>query len=1464
MTIIYNYDPKYHNIFIYDDEPGFLGTRPITGGGILPEQGGTLNKQLIPIRRNPSFVGSDFDITGVNYTFARPWLNSVTPHSKRVRDQNGVPLNESSELQQIFSQPTGWTGMNTMLSQYPLGFLITRKHLLVPKLGMSLWNGSAPKLMFNHPDKPYASDGNVEDKVFFMDLVGGTYEMSITDSNTGDGIFNGVFDIPRQGDEEGSWVPDFRGWTVLQFDQELPVGYKYYNNIIATDTLPQGTDVLIVFTNNKAIRANYNGDTFDDFVKNIRSNPAFTRSIPGDSTSLPDYGLVFVRHKLFGTCIYHKLFEWDSFTQEDIQAPIEGLSGSGYSTLQQFASFFGIVQGLPDFESLNYLTGPEATLLEKHPTFSQTQTYTPPGKNPNYPITCSVLARNIEGIAITSDAENAVTGDGTGFDCLPIPSFNFHAFPPTANEKKPTNIPQNNSPDDLKIYAYGGSGPVEEIRDDIVVGSTFSNLLIQAEFDFTPYMKFPSPADFVDFKYRLDVYVNGVEHDSIVGRSDMSLTDSVSRTTPFVSRDLLINSKSAGNYFTNPIAPTQDLPRYYLDFKWIKNFSHEQVGQNIAARLRYHGIDGSVFDTGAVDVGQIEPDVLSIPTHEGITPTPGSVIEIPPASTPEITEIVFSFQNLTASPEIIPGDDESNTGSFLSVFLTKDVGETGLETALLERIPLADVSSMSSVTIDLPNTFDFPIGGNDSTIGSILHLAYEIEHPAYTITPTTSSIPNDLQGRVNEKSIVFSWPVREQDIVEVTNDRLPILYINNFGGSPLGPLASHDANAGNDFAGGVVFQDSNLNSNQITRSFFNSGDPKNTTARFISITRTVEDDGYLSAYNAATTAVEKAALHAENSLDGVQYIINTYFEPAYQTGYRRFMYWTPAGNIAGGHDILPKDHVDNTLLKKDEWMNQSTNIIQDGFYQGRGQFPSASWTAMGRTDPSGNSLVVTDAWARELEDMGYYNPITTGYKIPWTTNGYPVGWFENGGSFASPWNTEGEGPSNWRSKDGQEERNRQDSWKTFMKDWIDSKAELGTPVDVYIYNGGLVPYKTREAADESNPNGGDPLEIDWGSVGNIKWEISFGNLGTEGWKGGVGLSTTPTFTSQRFSTLHPHRKYVQPRITADGVWQSVGDKEFYEKNYLPWKTEVGVNGFWIDATADMIRTNPGQKKWFDDNDFYMGSEALGWEQRSNANSTGVNRWFVPPESIQMPFLGLMNNGNAYAETRGWQNFNWKTGKMYHPRQDLGGMVQPDGSFTPITDSTGIRNAEPGSGEETTLLLSDGSVYDPSNPPEFYIWLVWGNGNPNSTTSGWATKHRLRDADGNLVKRTTGPTISPVVVEATTTNPDTFNRILFDGFEPEYSDSIARYYNEFSMKQELDELIDKGYIPANNLGGVNSFNPDGVVRGTGQFVSDYNMFARIQRYINARVSGAAADDPEATQWLFTEIYDETGQILTESV
>ena len=761
---------------------------------------------------------------------------------------------------------------------------------------------------------------------------------------------------------------------------------------------------------------------------------------------------------------------------------------------------------------------------------------------------------------------------------------------------------------------------------------------------------------------------------------------------------------------------------------------------------------------------------------------------------------------------------------------------------------------------------------NDSNVYDIASMKSEIDEmidAGYVVSPgfsyyTSANPPNEAPAREE----IINYIIDRQGSNPPTNE--PILFVNSFGGLGNMPYPTHDSDGGNSFAGYARFDDVSINSDAITRSFLNSGTPKSTTGRKLSRTRTIDDDGYRSSYEAATTAVEKAELHANNSEDGVQHLINHYFEPGYKVGYRRFLYWTPSGNIAGNHTLFGNSHPDNHLNFSADWVVSGNTTKPGTFNQGRGMYPSTSWTAMGLQDPDGNDTVVTDSWAREMADLGYFNPIETGYKIPWTTNGYPEGWFESGGSFAFAWNTEGEGPDNWRSKDGQEKRSRQDSWKTFMKDWIDSKTELGDPVDFYIYNGGLVPYKSINGADETNPNGGDLNDIDWGNLGSVKFEGSAPNDAggpSEGWIND-GLITNSRFTTNRFSSLHPHRKFVQPRINPDGTWNSSGDQRFYEENYLPWISEVGIKGFWIDATADMIRTNPGQRQWFLNNGIEVGTEALDWAQTEFAAGSGLgagrNRWFPRTNFLEMPYLALLNNGSTYAETRGWQNFNWKTGKMYVPRPDLGGIPQPNGngSISKMTsdDATTVRGLEPGSGPEQDLVFFDGSPYDPSNPPEVYIWLIWGNGNPSVADSGWAAKHRLKDSSGNLIKRTTGPTTVPVGFELTTTHPNTFDRTLFDGDGSGFNEALGRYYNEFLMKQELDELIDKGYTPSNNLGNTDNTASGGIILNEGLNVEDYNIFARVQKYINARLSGLSSDDPEATKWLFLDIYDENGDII----
>ena len=88
-------------------------------------------------------------------------------------------------------------------------------------------------------------------------------------------------------------------------------------------------------------------------------------------------------------------------------------------------------------------------------------------------------------------------------------------------------------------------------------------------------------------------------------------------------------------------------------------------------------------------------------------------------------------------------------------------------------------------------------------------------------------------------------------------------------------------NGSNYYAGGVTFQDPDIISGDedggITRTFFRAGTPLSTVARKQSITRTLNDDRIEANLN-SLTETQKAELFSTDSEDGIQWLINNYFE----------------------------------------------------------------------------------------------------------------------------------------------------------------------------------------------------------------------------------------------------------------------------------------------------------------------------------------------------------------------------------------------------------------------------------------------------------------------------------------------------------------------------------------------------------------------------------------------------------
>ena len=106
-------------------------------------------------------------------------------------------------------------------------------------------------------------------------------------------------------------------------------------------------------------------------------------------------------------------------------------------------------------------------------------------------------------------------------------------------------------------------------------------------------------------------------------------------------------------------------------------------------------------------------------------------------------------------------------------------------------------------------------------------------------------------------------------------------------------------------------------------------------------------------------------------------------------------------------------------------------------------------------------------------------------------------------------------------------------------------------------------------------------------------------------------------------------------------------------------------------------------------------------------------------------------------------------------------------------------------------MSDGTAYnDITNKPKLCVRLTFADGG-TSTTSGWNASFRLIDpVTGQNIRRTSDFFTTPVTFEADTATVSTSDADFFD--------EIPRHYNELLMKNDLDKMIDYGYIPSFSL------------------------------------------------------------------
>ena len=140
--------------------------------------------------------------------------------------------------------------------------------------------------------------------------------------------------------------------------------------------------------------------------------------------------------------------------------------------------------------------------------------------------------------------------------------------------------------------------------------------------------------------------------------------------------------------------------------------------------------------------------------------------------------------------------------------------------------------------------------------------------------------------------------------------------------------------------------------------------------------------------------------------DGIKWLVNNHFEPAYQKGIRRFALRNPNGSRTGS--------------------------------ESRGQaVPSASWSAADINYNKFNDGVNIRDFYLTTPNGTSVQTTVEGYEYPFTDTGYLV----------SQEILEEENPIQSVQK------NRQESFSLYLKPWIESKKLINDPVDVYIYDG---------------------------------------------------------------------------------------------------------------------------------------------------------------------------------------------------------------------------------------------------------------------------------------------------------------------------------------------------------------------------------------------------------------------------
>ena len=180
---------------------------------------------------------------------------------------------------------------------------------------------------------------------------------------------------------------------------------------------------------------------------------------------------------------------------------------------------------------------------------------------------------------------------------------------------------------------------------------------------------------------------------------------------------------------------------------------------------------------------------------------------------------------------------------------------------------------------------------------------------------------------------------------------------------------------------------------------------------------------------------------------------------------------------------------------------------------------------------------------------------------------------------------------------------RQQSFINFMKPWIDSKAAAGDPVQVYIYDGYQLAFHDTAQTDPAK-----------------------GNLAMKGsWESGWTGDTAARFPRPDFSIP----SHVQ----------------FRENEVIPWRDQVGIKGFMVDAASNAgdtagaygIARAPGYFEFYRD----RGLDIMGEAVPVILGAGGT--YDLNPDLYKLtPYVGYGGGTADGLDGNFWGNRNWRT------------------------------------------------------------------------------------------------------------------------------------------------------------------------------------------------------------------------------